>query len=743
MKKLLLVLLTILLLCGCSKSDEETIYTSSADFEGKRISVLASSVHEARLNEFIPNAQKIIVNSTSELLISIKTNKADGFVLDEPSIRMFASDDDEIDYFIIPNSEIPAGFIFSDDSDVLEDFNNYLRKAKGSGYIDYLEEKWIMNDSIDCNTEIKEYTPTKRKISVVTVDDQPPYSYQKDGRIQGFSIELLYDFGYETGYEIELSGTTIDGIISGVTSGKFEMGATDLSMTEERMKNMRFSDPIHSAFAAVVYYKKNPKVLEFTELSELNDKTFGCIFESAFAKTIEENFKDANIVYFNSRSELIMALEQGRIDCYVADEPVALLYTTENDEIGYIKDSIETSEYGICFSNKASLVREQFNNFLEDITSTGEISKLQEKWFTADSMNKKVEEIELTGENGVLKCVTTTDSAPFSFLKDNKYEGYEVELLTLFAKEYGYSLDIEASTFDVLLPSIEHDQYDIAFNGISINEERKSAVDFSNPIYSTGVVAVVRNTTLKSKGFFGSLRDKFYRTFVEEDRYKLILSGISTTLIITVCAILFGTICGFIVYLLSRKNRIVKMIGDALNYLVSGLPVVVLLMIMFYVVFANSRLDGTIISIVGFTLIFGCSVYGMLKVGVSAIDKGQFESALALGYTENQTLFKFIFPQAFRIVMPSYEKEIVQLIKSTSIVGYVTVQDITRVSDIIRSRTYDAFFPLIITAIIYFILAWGLMKLAVFVQKKLLPNEKTTSEILRNVGISSHKKMKD
>ena len=106
------------------------------------------------------------------------------------------------------------------------------------------------------------------------------------------------------------------------------------------------------------------------------------------------------------------------------------------------------------------------------------------------------------------------------------------------------------------------------------------------------------------------------------------------------------------------------------------------------------------------------TVYDMLKTGVSAIDNGQYEGALALGYTDTQAFTRIIVPQAIRIILPSYRKEIVTLIKATAIVGYVTVQDLTRVSDIIRSRTYDAFFPLIVTAVIYFLLAAILTKLA-------------------------------
>ena len=145
------------------------------------------------------------------------------------------------------------------------------------------------------------------------------------------------------------------------------------------------------------------------------------------------------------------------------------------------------------------------------------------------------------------------------------------------------------------------------------------------------------------------------------------------------------------------------------------------LMILFYIIFAKASLSGTAISVIGFTVIECMTVYDMLKTGVSAIDNGQYEGALALGYTDTQAFTRIIVPQAIRIILPSYRKEIVTLIKATAIVGYVTVQDLTRVSDIIRSRTYDAFFPLIVTAVIYFLLAAILTKLADKLIAKLFP----------------------
>lgn len=736
MKKVFLLLLTLLLLTGCSSKKDKTSYTKIEDFKGKKVGTLVGSVHENNFSTYVPDAEKVIINSISEMPATLNANKIDAYLIDEPIAKLQKANDNSLEYLIVPDSIIYAGFIFNEniEKNIVDDFNQFIKEEKESGYIKALEDKWIYSGSLDNSSEVYEYTPTKQTIKITTTTDQAPYCFQKGEKLEGFSIELVNYFAYKYGYGIDMTSCSFDAVIANVSCNKADIGAAEISMTEERKKNLHFSDPIHGSSVALVYKKQNAGGLEYTSISQLNDLRIGCMSGSIFDQTIRDNFNYHDVIYFNSRAELIMGLKQNKIDTYLADEPVASIVCYENEDLGYIKERIDTSIYGICFSKKATNIRLEFNEYLKKITDNGFKKELEDKWFCEDAINKTVEDIALTGENGVINCCTTPDAAPFSFFKNNKYEGYEVELVNNFAKEYGYSLNISSTSFDALISSVASNKFDVAFNGVYITPEREKSINFSDPIYQADVVAVVRNDVNISKNFIDILKDKIYSTFIEEDRYKLIIDGIGVTLLITFSAILLGTLFGFIVYFCSRKISFSSKIFDAISYIVAGLPVVVLLMILFYVIFAKSTISGTVISIIGFTLIFGCSVYSMLKTGVGAIDKGQFEAALALGYTNNQTLFKFIFPQAFRIIMPTYRSEIVSLIKSSSIVGYVTVQDITRVSDIIRSRTYDAFFPLIVTAIIYFILAWVLTKLANYLQKRFLPNNKTKEEILRSVG---------
>ena len=215
----------------------------------------------------------------------------------------------------------------------------------------------------------------------------------------------------------------------------------------------------------------------------------------------------------------------------------------------------------------------------------------------------------------------------------------------------------------------------------------------------------------------------------------MFLEGVGTTLSITLASILLGTLLGFLVFLLCcNGGRVTNAISGFCMWLLQGMPMVVLLLILYYVVFGKVHVSGIVVSTIGFILTFGTSVFGMLKMGVGAVDDGQREAARAMGYSDRQTFFKIILPQAIPHVVPAFKGAVVDLIKATSIVGYIAVQDLTKMGDIIRSRTYEAFFPLIAVTIIYFLLEGIINFLAGYVARGADPKRRSRDHILKGVN---------
>ena len=166
------------------------------------------------------------------------------------------------------------------------------------------------------------------------------------------------------------------------------------------------------------------------------------------------------------------------------------------------------------------------------------------------------------------------------------------------------------------------------------------------------------------------------------------------------------------------------------------MPILIFLMVLYYLIFGRVAVSGITVAVIGFTVTFGASVYSLLCSGVDTVDKGQTEGAYALGVGSRRTFFEIILPQAIPHILPAYKREIGSLIQGTSIVGYIAVQDLTKMGDIVRGRTYEAFFPLVVVAIIYVLLS-VLVNFAIGrVIDRIDPRKRAREAILK--GVDTH-----
>lgn len=220
--------------------------------------------------------------------------------------------------------------------------------------------------------------------------------------------------------------------------------------------------------------------------------------------------------------------------------------------------------------------------------------------------------------------------------------------------------------------------------------------------------------------FFSGLYESFVKTFITDDRWVQLLNGLLVTLEITFFAVIIGVAIGFLIaivrstYDMNLSGKKCRTLSDyilkAVNFIcniyitvIRGTPVLIQLMIMYFIVFASSR-DGIIAAIISFGINSGAYVAEIVRSGIMSIDKGQFEASRSLGFNYRSTMIHVIIPQAFKNILPALGNEFIVLFKETSVAAYVSVQDLTYVGNLIRSRTYEAFFPLIAVAIIYLVI---------------------------------------
>ncbi|MCG2729450.1 MAG: ABC transporter substrate-binding protein/permease [Acetobacterium sp.] len=345
----------------------------------------------------------------------------------------------------------------------------------------------------------------------------------------------------------------------------------------------------------------------------------------------------------------------------------------------------------------------------------GSFTALEAKWFGADEAAKVLTPVNLSGGNGTLAVGVLGDDYPFSYYKDNELVGLEVDLARILASELGMDLKVDVMDFSAVIPAVASGKIDLAFS-LAYTPERAESIRFLTPMTSDSSAAIIKNQAYSQNtvssvnaitAFFGSIQESYNKTFIVEDRYKLVLEGLWTTIVISMLSLLFGSILGAVICAM-RKSRSKLLSGIAIVYirLIQGVPIVLTLMILYYILFASVDIDPILIAVVGFSINFAAYSAEIFRTAIDATDKGQLEAAYALGFTKVSSFFKVTLPQALRHILPIFKGEFISMVKMTSVVGYIAIQDLTKMTDIIRSRTFDAFFPLFVTAFIYFVITY-------------------------------------
>ena len=226
-------------------------------------------------------------------------------------------------------------------------------------------------------------------------------------------------------------------------------------------------------------------------------------------------------------------------------------------------------------------------------------------------------------------------------------------------------------------------------------------------------------------GMLQTLQDRFVTNFIADDRWKYILEGLGVTLRVTFFAVLIGIVIGFMVavvrsaYDRTGKLKVLNLFCKLYLTVIRGTPVVVQLLIIYFVIFGSSDISKTLVAVMAFGLNSGAYVAEIFRSGIMSIDNGQFEAGRSLGFNYVQTMVHIIMPQAFKNVLPALGNEFIVLLKETSVSGYIALQDLTKAGDIIRSRTYDAFMPLIAVALIYLAMVLIFTKLVNMLERRL------------------------
>ncbi len=444
-----------------------------------------------------------------------------------------------------------------------------------------------------------------------------------------------------------------------------------------------------------------------------------------YASEYEE--QGSTIERYTKSADAVQALKQGKIDCIVIDQLPAQAFLENNSDLSILEDVFATEEYAICISKKNTTLKQDINSAIAQLKADGTLDKITDNYIGDDTKGtyQYTSPSGVDRSNGTLTVATNATFEPYEYMEGGNIVGIDIDLAQAICDILGMDLQIENIEFDAIINAVQSGKADVGISGMTVTEDRLKSIDFTDTYTTSTQVIVVSNDTVASANT--SLKDKLYTNFIEDSRWKNITNGLATTLEISFFSVVIGIILGFIIAILrstcdkTEKYKLLNALLKAYLTVIRGTPSMIQLLIIYYVIFASSNVNKIVVAIIAFGLNSSAYIAEIVRAGIMSIDNGQFEAGRSLGFSYRQTMLYFIIPQAFKNVLPALCNEFIVLIKETSISGYIGIMDLTRGGDYIRSRTYEAFLPLIAVALVYLaivlILTWLVGKLERRLQK--------------------------
>lgn len=719
------ILLLVLIIAGCD--DSKKSITELEDLKNVSIGAMTGSTGEHLAKTRFSEAETKSFDDIMDGIAALKSGQIDAVITGYPAALNVTIHNTEL--MIIPEQvdfENTAIAIKKGNDELLKSVNEIIAKFKNDGTFNDLKRRWLKTDLLPYETVEIPIIKDGEVIKIGTSATREPFCFvDENQKITGHDGEFALRIAAELKRPIQFVDMKFSALIPALQSGKVDMIVAGMTATAERAKSINFSTSYFKNSQVIIVKKSidESKIENISEkiksIDDLKNKQIGVLLGSVHDTYAIKNFPNAKIMQYKNPSELILAVKSGKVD--------AAMYTSETlyeilrieKDLQILGDTLFSVPIAMGFNQKNDELKEKFNQFLKTIKENGVFDEMVKRWITDGKI--EMPEISNSKQNGVLVIGTVSDKGlPFTIVKDNKLIGFDIELAERFAASLGKEVKYSDMEFGSLIVAAATNKIDMITSTLMITKERAKQIDFSDAYMQLGasmfiLKKIVEGTEITTKttnedSFINGVIESFKSNIIQENRYLLILDGLQTTAIISIFATIFGTLLGgLICFMRMSRRKILLVTAKVFISVLRGTPVLVVLMIIFYVVFASVDIDPVVVAVIAFGLNFAAYVSEMFRTGIEGVEKGQTEAGIAIGFTKVKTFLYIVLPQAVRRILPVYKGEMISLVKMTSIVGYIAVQDLTKASDIIRSRTFDAFFPLIMVAVLYFLISWLLM----------------------------------
>lgn len=425
---------------------------------------------------------------------------------------------------------------------------------------------------------------------------------------------------------------------------------------------------------------------------------------------VKKLYPEAEYVYVSSMNEGLMEVKTGKADAYCGSGgTVETAIKNGFEGVRIAEESVgDPAQVVVYISRYTQLenAKQLIDGYLEQVKADGTLDEMYERWVdNGDYTMPDIPEPEAPDKK--ITVATTGLLEPYTFTQDGELTGLDIENIKRFALYANAEIEIKTYDWSGIYTVLGTEKVDYGFSNMYLTDDASRVIDYSEPYHEIESVLVVASDDTAAQSFTEWFYDSLQRNFIEEDRWKLIAGGLAVTLKMTLLSAVFGTVLAFFLCQCKRsRHRAVARITDVITGIFRGVPLLVVLLMLYYVIFPT--FDPVLTGIIAFSLSFSAAASEGLRGAVEGISAAQWEAASALGFTRFRTLTDIVLPQALRRYLPVYTGALVSLLQSTSIVGYIAITDVTYAVQLIRTRTFDPFIPLLASAAVYLILSYGL-----------------------------------
>lgn len=459
----------------------------------------------------------------------------------------------------------------------------------------------------------------RAKLVIGTDPGFKPFEYRAGNKIVGFDIDLAQEIANDLDRKLVVEEMNFDGLITALQTGKIDIIAAGMSVTEDRAKSVNFSDSYYLANQMIIVKKDNQTI---QTRDDLKGKKIGVQLGTT-GDTMVDEIAEVEKVQFSAVPAVLQELRSGRIDAAVLDNAPADMYVKTTSDLKILDQKLSEEYYALALRKEDTNLLAAVNSTIERVKSDGTYERLIEKHFST----------ELSERMGLMEI------------------------------------------------------------------------------------------------------------FLGDQRYMYLVRGLGVTILLALAATVIGTVIGLVVALMRISHWrpfkfLKKSSSKSLRYLakwnplewlarlytdvIRGTPVLVQLLIMYYVVFGSyQNMSKIVIAALAFGINSGAYVAELIRAGFESLPKGQWEAAQSLGLSYAQTIWYVTMPQALKVALPSLISEFITLLKETSIVGWIGATDLMRGADNIRFQTATAFESLVAAALIYLLLTTIFTRLMRRVERKM------------------------